>query len=120
VLPAAGFLTGRFMSAIRLCGGPRAYECGGAHQVVCDDTEPDPANCAVSAVIATASQPMSSFEHTDPTFRSDAPPRAAAEPPLSFIRTTRRRCPTRMRQDDSPYAAADRGGALTGSASPIS
>ena len=46
---------------------------------------------AVGAMVATASQSMSSFEHTDAAFAADAPALAATEPALAFVRAPRRR-----------------------------
>ena len=88
---AAGSLSDRFISSSSLCGGPRVQEGRGAHQIVGDDAEPDPASDAVRAMVATASQAMPTFEHTDAAFAPDAPALAAAEPALSFMRASRRR-----------------------------
>jgi hypothetical protein len=51
---------------------------------------------------------MSSLEHTNPAFASDPPALTATEPALSFVRASRRRFPSRSRQDHSPDTARER------------
>ena len=101
-------MTDRFISSISLGCGPRIQERRGAHQVVCDDAEPDPASGAVRAMISTASQTMSSLEHTDSAFAPDTPALTAAEPTLSFVRAPRRGFPSRSRQNHSSDTAYQR------------
>ena len=91
-----------------LGGGSRVQEGRGAHQIVCNDTEPDPASGAVRAMIPTASQAMPSLEHTDTAFAADAPALSAAKPPLSLIGAPRRGFPTGPRQHDAADAARQR------------
>ena len=64
---------------------------------------------AVEAMIPTAAQSMSTFEHTDPAFTPDAPPLAAAEPALAFMGAPRGRFRAAMRQDHPAYAAVGGG-----------
>src|SRR5258708_36518014 len=78
------------------------------HQIVGDDAEADPAMHAVDAMVATAAQTMSTFEHTDAAFASDAPALPAAEPALTFIGAPRRRLGAAPRQDDASHTAVNR------------
>ena len=61
------------------------------------------------AMIPTAVESVSTFEHTDQAFRADAPPLAATEPALAFVRAPRRRLRPTTRQYHSADAAARRG-----------
>src|SRR5467141_2643225 len=67
---AAGSVSDRFLSPISLCGGPGPREARGAHQIVRDDTQTDPAVHAVFAMVATAIESVSTFEHTDAGLQS--------------------------------------------------
>lgn len=51
---------------------------------------------------------MSTFEHTDSALASDAPPLAAAKPPLPFMGASRRRFSSGPGQDDPPHPARQR------------
>ena len=95
---ARPIVSGRFISPISLCGGPRVREGRGVHQIVRDDAEADPAVHAVGAMVATATESMSTFEHTDAAFAADAPALSATEPALAFIRAPRRRLRAAPRQ----------------------
>ena len=77
-------------------------------QVVGDDPEADPAMHAVDAMIATASESMSPFDHTDAPFATDAAALAASKPRLAFIRTPGRRFRPAPRQNHSADAAVGR------------
>ena len=59
-------------------------------------------------MVATAPQAMSSFEHTDAAFASDAPALAAAEPALTLIGAPRRRLGAATRQDHASDTAVNR------------
>ena len=63
---------------------------------------------AVDAMIATASESMSPFDHTDAPFAPHAPPLAASKPRLAFIRTSGRRFRPAPRQDHPADAAVGR------------
>jgi len=90
------------------------------HQIVGDHPEADPAVYALDAMVATAAQAMATFEHTDAAFRADAPPLAATEPALVFIRAARRRFRASARQDHTSNATLDGGSFITsGCESPI-
>ena len=58
-----------------------------------------------SAMVATASQSMPSFDHADAPFAADAPALPAPKPALPFIRASRRRLRPAPRQDDASHAA---------------
>src|SRR2546425_13373945 len=60
-------------------------------------------------MVATATQAMSTFEHTDATFASDAPALPAAEPTLTFMGAPRRRLGATTRQHHATDAAIGRG-----------
>src|SRR5665213_1430092 len=64
---------------------------------------------AVETVIPTTAQPMSPFEHTDPTFAPDAPALPSAEPALVFIRAPRRRLGAAPMQDHASDTAVGGG-----------
>ena len=68
------------MSPISLRGGPRLCEGRDVHQVVGDDTEPDPAVHAVFPMVTTAVESMSAFQHTDATFTTGPPALGLTEP----------------------------------------
>jgi hypothetical protein len=91
-----------------LCGGPRVQERRGAHEVIGNDAEADPASGTFRAMVATAPQAVPSFDHTDAAFAPDAPALSAPEPSLSFIGAPRRCLSPRARQDDPSHAAARR------------
>ncbi len=105
---AAGLLLDHVNSLVGrlfLSGGPRVQGGRGAHQVVRDDAEPDPASGAVGTTVATAPQAMPSCDHTDAPLAPDAPALSAAEPSLAFVRPSRRRLPSGPRHNDpSPPA----------------
>src|SRR5712691_6291130 len=63
---------------------------------------------AVLAMVTTAVQSMSAFEHTDSAFRADAPPLTPTEPALAFVRAPREGLRAPARQDDSANAANGR------------
>lgn len=67
--PSGGRLAVRsFISPSSLCGGPRVQERRGAHEVIGNDAEADPASSAIRAMVATAPQAVPSFDHTDAAF----------------------------------------------------
>src|SRR5262245_48684362 len=86
---AADLLSDRFISFVSRRGGPRVQERRGAHQVISNDAEADPARGPISTVIPTASQAMPSFDHTDPAFTADTPALSPAKPPLTLMGTSR-------------------------------
>src|ERR1019366_1083420 len=92
-----------------LCGGPRRGEGRGTHQIVRDDTPPDPAVHAVVPMVATASQSMPTCEHTDASFTADTPALASTEPALMLIRAARGRFRAAPRQDHASHATINRG-----------
>ena len=100
---------------------PRSVSCGRlaaeasrhVDQVVGDDPEADPAMHAVDAVIATASETMSPFDHADAPFAADAPALATPKPPVAFIRAPGRGFRPSSWEDD-PAHAAIRGGLFVG------
>ena len=96
------------MAAISLCGGPRGGEGRDVHQVVGDDPEADPAVHAVFAMVATAVESVSAFEHTDAAFTADAPPLSATEPALAFVGVPRRRLRATTRQHHAADTAIRR------------
>ena len=109
---AAGSLTDRFiLSFVSMRWPARSRKVAHAHQIVGDDAEPDPAVHAVGAMVATAAQAMTSFEHTDAAFAADAPALPATEPSLPFMRAPRRRL--------RAAAAARRRGARRGRPPPV-
>src|SRR5438874_1672724 len=105
---AVGSLTDRFIFLVALSGGPRFSKGRDVHQIVGDDTEPDPTMHAVDAMVATTTQAVTTFEHTDAPFAPDAPALPAAEPALTFMGTPRRRLGAGPRQDHTSYAAVNR------------
>ena len=98
-----------FHFLVPLCGGPRFCKGRDVHQIVSDDAEPDPSVHAVDAMVATATQAVTTFEHTDATFAPDAPALAAAEPVLPLIGTPRRRLGAATRQDHASNTASGGG-----------
>src|SRR4029453_17871062 len=101
-------MSDRFISPISLCGGPRAREGRGTHQIVRDDAEADPAMHAVFTMVATAVESMSALEYTDSAFRADAPPLPATEPALALKRLSCRRLRAAAWQDHASNTAIDR------------
>src|SRR5438105_4413369 len=93
-----------FHIVVSLCGGPRVCEGRDVHQIVGDDAEADPSMHAVDAMVATAAQTVSTFEHTDAAFAPDAPPLSTAEPALTLKGTSRGRFRATPRQDDASHA----------------
>ena len=61
------------------------------------------------AMVATAVESVSAFEHTDAAFTADAPPLPATEPALAFIRASRGRFGAAPRQDHTSDATVDGG-----------
>ena len=104
----ADSVAARFMAAIPLCRRPRLCEGRDVHQIVGNDPEPDPAVHAIFAMVATAIESVSAFEHTDAAFTADAPPLPPTEPALALVRAPRRRLRATPRQDDSADAAIGR------------
>ena len=96
------FVSFLYAVALALC------KCRDVHQIVGDDTEPDPSVHAVDTMVATAAQAVSTFEHTDATFAPDAPALPAAEPALAFIGAPRWRLGAGPRQDHASHAAVNR------------
>jgi hypothetical protein len=96
------------MAAISLCDGLRRGEGRDVHEVVRDDAEADPPVHAVFAMVATAVESVSTFEHTDAAFTADAPPLTPTEPALAFVGVPRRRLRATTRQHDSADAAIRR------------
>ena len=89
-------------------GRPLVHKRRRASQVIGDDAEADPSSRAISASIATAPQPMASFDHADATFAANAPPLSATKPALALMRAPRVSFAARSRQDDPPHTPRDR------------
>src|SRR5258708_4295497 len=106
------------MSPFSLCGGPRCCKGRDVHQIVRDDAESDPSVHAIDAMVATAAQTMTTFEHTDATFAPDAPALPATEPALTFMGAPRRRFGAGPRQDHASHAAVHRRLFVAGRAEP--
>src|SRR5262245_42312175 len=101
-------LAGRsFHVTVPLCGGVRSRKCRGAHQVIGDHAESDPAVHAIEAMVATPVESMPSFQNANAAFRADTPPLPATEPPLTFIGLPRWRLRAAPRQDHTSHAAID-------------
>src|SRR5258706_8329773 len=98
-----------FHFAEPLCGGPRWCEGRDVHQIVGDDPEADPAVHAIFAMVATAVESVSAFEHTDAAFAADAPPLTPTEPALALVRVPRLGLLAAPRQYDPADAAVRRG-----------
>ena len=102
-----------FISPISVCDRlarrPLVHQRRRASQVIGDDPEADPSSGAISASIATAPQPVASFDHADATFAANAPPLSAAKPALALMRAPRRRFPAGPGQDHPTHPARDRG-----------
>ena len=84
------------------------------HKVVSDDPETNPSTDAIGAAVATASEPMSTFEHTDSAFAPDTPALPTPKPSLPFMGAPRRCFAARLRQHNPPDAAGIRGGLVRG------
>jgi hypothetical protein len=107
--PSNGRLAVRsFRSPSSLRGGPRVQERSGAHQVIRNDAETDPAGHAVCVSIETSSQTMPSFDHTDASFAADTPALSAPEPALPLVDAPSWCFPPRPGQDDPSHPAGDR------------
>src|ERR1700730_14262323 len=97
------------MALVSLCGGPRSCEGRDVDQIVGDHAEANPSVHAVDAMVATAAQAVTTFEHTDATFAADAPALAATEPVLALICAPRGRLGAATRQDHASDTAVGGG-----------
>lgn len=83
-----------------------AHQCvpGDRTEIVGDDAPPDPPLHPLGPVIATAVQPMTSFQPTDPSFDPCSPVAALPKPALALVGVAGDRFPARLRQHDLTYA----------------
>jgi hypothetical protein len=75
-----------------------------AHEVVRDDPKTNPSTDASGSTVATPSEPMATFEHTDSSFAAHAPALATPKPALPFMRAPRRGFATGLWQHDAADA----------------